>query len=74
MNYQEIIITKLKKSGAKGDLSPTSKFKNMGIDSLDLMDMIVQLEDQLNISVPDDDLLNLETIDDLVKLIAELKK
>jgi len=74
MNYQELIVKELKKHGAKGELSPTSEFKNMGIDSLDLMDMIVQLEEELDISVPDDDLLNLKTIDDLVKLVTELKK
>jgi acyl carrier protein len=74
MNYQKIIIDELKKHGAKGELNLKSEFSKLGIDSLDLMDMIVQLEEELDISVPDDDLLNLKTIDDLVKLVTELKK
>jgi acyl carrier protein len=74
MNYQELIVKALKKRGAKGDLSPNSKFKNMGLDSLDLMDMVIQLEDELNIRVPDDELEELNTIKDLVDLINKLKK
>jgi acyl carrier protein len=74
MNYQDLIIKTLKKRGAKGELNSNSEFKNMGIDSLDLMDMIVELEDKLEIRVPDDELENIRTIKDLTALVDKLKK
>ncbi|WP_026389198.1 acyl carrier protein [[Acholeplasma] multilocale] len=73
MNIYEEIIKELKAKGAKGAINKGSKFNTMGIDSLDLMDMIVTLEDKLDIRVPDDKLNELETVDDLVKLAEELK-
>ncbi|WP_027063019.1 acyl carrier protein [Mesoplasma seiffertii] len=74
MNIYEEIVKELKAKGAKGSLGKEVKISSIGIDSLDLMDMIITLEDRLEIRVPDDKLMGLETINDLVKLVEELKK
>ena len=74
MNIYEQIVKELKAKGAKGSITKTTEFKSLGLDSLDLMDMIVELEDKLDIRVPDDKLTSLRTISDLMDVIEELKK
>ena len=48
---------------------------DMGLDSLQVIDMAMEIEDQLDISIPVDLLADVRTVDDLstriVKLIAE---
>lgn len=73
MNIYDEIVKALKARGVKVALNKNSEFKNIGIDSLDLMDMVVTLEDQLSIHIPDDKLLEIKTIGDLLKIIEELK-
>ncbi|ATZ21834.1 acyl carrier protein [Mesoplasma tabanidae] len=74
MNIHNEIIKELKSKGAKGNLTTQTQFSSIGLDSLDLMDMITILEDRLSIFVPDDKLLEIKTIKDLENVIAELTK
>ncbi len=41
-----------------------------GIDSLDLLDLVVEMENNNNIKIDDEELLNLKTIEDVVKAIS----
>ena len=41
-----------------------------GIDSLDLLDLIVEVEDQKGVKISDQELLDMKTIEDVVKAIA----
>ena len=41
-----------------------------GIDSLDLLDLVVEVENNNNIRIDDEELLNIKTIKDIVKAIA----
>ncbi|AOG60765.1 acyl carrier protein [Spiroplasma helicoides] len=74
MNYFEEIKKTLINRGAKGNIVGDSEFRSLGLDSLDLMDMIVQLEEKLNVSLSDDQLLEIKTVNDLVKVIENLVK
>ncbi|AJM72102.1 MULTISPECIES: acyl carrier protein [Mycoplasma] len=74
MNIYDEIVKKLKSKGAKGSININSEFKKMGLDSLDLMDLIVELEDKLDIRIDDDALLSIKTVSDLLNVIEELKK
>lgn len=74
MNYFEEIKKALIKKGIKISISKDTKFEDMDIDSLDLMDMVVTLEEKLNITVPDEKLVELKKVDDLILLVEELKK
>ncbi|AKU79388.1 acyl carrier protein [Spiroplasma turonicum] len=73
MNILEEIKKELVKKGAKGNISKETSFKDMEIDSLDLMDLVVSLEAKLEISISDDDLLSLKTVNDVVLIIEKLK-
>jgi len=73
MKHFEEIKNTLTKKGAKGPISKSSKFSEIGIDSLDLMDMIVDLESSLNITVSDEELTNIKTVEDLLNVIDKLE-
>ncbi|AGR41570.1 phosphopantetheine-binding protein [Spiroplasma taiwanense] len=74
MNYFEEIKSALMKKGAKGSITNATDFKTMGLDSLDLMDMIVLLEEKLNITISDDELMSIKVVGDLLNVIENLKK
>ncbi|AGR42435.1 phosphopantetheine-binding protein [Spiroplasma diminutum] len=73
MNYFEEIKKALISKGAKGAITNGTEFKTMGLDSLDLMDMIITLEERLNITISDDDLLSINKVSDLLEVIEKLK-
>lgn len=49
------------------EIKPESKFVDLGIDSLDTVDMIMSLEDEIGIEIELDK--KVETVDDLDKYI-----
>ena len=47
----------------------------LGADSLDVVEMLMTLEDEFNVTVSDEESVNLKTVGDIVKLIdSKLKK
>jgi acyl carrier protein len=46
--------------------------KDLGADSLDLMDMVMALEDEYGVEIPTEDLEKLVTVGDVVKYIEKL--
>ena len=61
---KKIIVSKTDKQ-----IELTSNLRDLGIDSLELLDFIVETENLFNIQIDDNELLNLYTIDDVVKAI-----
>ena len=51
-----------------------TNFKEFGVDSLDLMELILKIELKFGITLPDDKLLEVKTVNDLIKLIEQTKK
>ena len=51
------------------EIKMESSFKELGIDSLDTVDLLMALEDELNISVELDE--KVETVGDLVRFIEK---
>lgn len=47
-------------------------WEEIGADSIDLVDLISELEDEFEIQIPDEAIENLKTIGDVVDLIDEL--
>ncbi|MEG1097847.1 MAG: acyl carrier protein [Raoultibacter sp.] len=56
---------------APDQVSGDSTFESLNIDSLDMVELVCNLEDTCNIDFGDPD--DLETIDDLVAYVNELK-
>lgn len=47
--------------------------EDLGADSLDMVEMLMLVEEEFGISIPDEDAMNLKTVEDIVKYI-EAKK
>jgi acyl carrier protein len=58
--YKEIDVSEIR---------PESTLEELGLDSLDTVDLIMQFEDEFEVSLELDD--NIKTVDDVVKLIKE---
>lgn len=74
MNYFEEIKKALINKKAKGNIEKETKFKDIGLDSLDLMDMVVTLEEKHGFSLSDDQLLSIKTVNDLICILEEISK
>ncbi len=53
-------------------LTQDTTWEEIGADSIDLVDLISELEDKFNVSIPDEAIEDLRTIGDVAKLIDEL--
>ena len=42
---------------------------DLGADSLDLVDMVMSLEEEFDVEIPDDQVENIKTVGDIVKYI-----
>ena len=52
--------------------SETSSFKeDLGVDSLDLFELVMELEEEFGIEIPSEDLENLATVADVAKYIED---
>ncbi|KAF0851992.1 MAG: acyl carrier protein [Spiroplasma poulsonii] len=64
----------LKEHGVSKQVDLNTEFKSIGLDSLDLMDLVIEAEKKIGIQIPDDKLMDIKTVADLVKIIEEIKK
>ena len=52
-------------------ITDKTKFKDLGVDSLDTIEALITLEDELGIELNDQRLENLENISELVQYLSE---
>lgn len=69
---QRIIVDKM---GVSADqITEAASFTNdLGADSLDTVELIMELENKFDIRIPDEDAEKIATVGDAVKYIAEKK-
>ncbi len=48
--------------------------EDLGADSLDLVELLMTLEDEFNVTVSDEDALKLKTVADIVRIIEATNK
>ncbi|WP_281677022.1 acyl carrier protein [Eggerthia catenaformis] len=51
------------------ELTLDSSFRDLGIDSLDLVDLVFELEEEIGIEFEDEELISITTVKDLLTLI-----
>ena len=76
MNYLEQIKNKLvEQLGVDKEkiTMDTNIMEDLGADSLDMVELLMCLEDEMGVSIPDDQALTLKTIGDIVKLLESFK-
>lgn len=55
------------------DITLDTLFKDdLAIDSLDLYDLVMALEEEFNIEMPSERLNEIETVEDLIRILKEL--
>ena len=55
-----------------GDIKLDTNLQDMGIDSLDVFTLLFELENAFKISIPDDDVRSLRTVNDVVEGIKKI--
>ena len=53
----------------QADLTDNTSFDDLNADSLDVVDLLMSIEDEFEIEVPDEEIENIKTVDQLVKYI-----
>ncbi|MDI1432382.1 acyl carrier protein [Polyangium sorediatum] len=77
MNQKHNLLEMFKTVAARVDkrpfpnVTPASKISELGIDSLSVMQIVGELETELGIVIPDEDLVELTTVGDLCKKVEE---
>lgn len=69
MEYLDRIKERLK--GKEVTLETT--FKDLGLDSLDLVDLVFEMEEEIGIQFEDEELMQIKTVKDLLTLIDSKK-
>lgn len=74
--YAKIVEIIQEHDSSKLHVTPELNLKEeLGVDSVDLMEFIINLEEAFDIEIPDEDMDNFKTISDVVVYIHEkLKK
>ena len=70
---KEIIVDKLTVDEA--EVTPTAEFnKDLGADSLDTVELIMEFEKTFDLQIPDADAENIKTVGDAISYIESHKK
>ena len=59
---------------ASGIKPESEVVKDLGADSLDVVELLMTLEDEYNITLPEDDVEGLKTVQDIVDMMNKIKK
>ena len=74
MEYFDKLKERLEPKLQGKELTKDSNFKELGIDSLDLVDLVFELEEEIGVEFEDEELLKLNTVQDLLNLIDSKKQ
>ncbi len=67
---KEILVKQFGESEKSVTLE-TSFVNDLGADSLDIVELVMELEDEFDVSIPDEDAEKMQTVGDAVKYISE---
>ena len=70
---REMLAKQLKLAADKITLE-SDVVKDLGADSLDVVELLISLEDDYGVSIPEDDIVNVRTVKDIVEMIEKLNK
>lgn len=71
MNKFEIVKKALEPRVKGKEITKTATFKELGLDSLDLVEVVLEVEELLNYKFEDEDLINFKSIQDVLDKIGE---
>ena len=65
---KEVLISTTNVDESKISLDASLK-EDLGIDSLDSVEIILELESRFNVKIEDDEATNIKTVEDMVKIL-----
>lgn len=68
------IRARLAKAAHKDSVDDSMKLRELGIDSLDIVELLLELEEDYGVHFDDMDMVNLVTVKDLLDVIAKQLK
>ncbi len=71
-NVKELIAQQLNKS-VEEITEDKEIVKDLGADSLDVVEMLMSLEEEFEVTVPEEEAVNIKTVGDIVKVIESKK-
>ncbi len=70
---KQIIVSQL--GVEETSVTSSAKFiDDLGADSLDIVELVMQMEDTFNIDIPDEEAENLRTVDDAVQFVKRTEE
>ena len=70
----EIVIERLSKASKNKEITLDSNLKELGLDSLDVVDLLMEMEDQFEIEFENEEMLSLKLVSDVVDTIVKKTK
>lgn len=74
MHYLETLKNILGERVDVSNIKETDLLTDLGLDSLDLVEVVLEIEEKLNIEFNSDQIASLKTIQDVLQLIEEKTK
>ena len=62
----EIVIERLSKASKNKEITLDSNLKELGLDSLDVVDLLMEMEEQFEIEFENEEMLSLKLVSDVV--------
>jgi acyl carrier protein len=73
MNKNKELFIEILTNYSKTTFTETSRLKeDIKLDSLDLVELVMECEEKFGIEIPEQNLYNVSTVDDILKLIDSL--
>jgi acyl carrier protein len=71
---EEKILEIIKKTKGVKDVSRASTWEELGVDSLDVAEFFMEVENQLGVTIPDSDATNLKTVGEVIDYVEKHQK
>jgi len=71
---QEQIVSLIQGAGVSADISGIkgdASLRKAGVDSLDMMNVLLAIEEKFGIKIPDDDIDDLDTVENIVSYLRK---
>lgn len=71
LSFFDKVARQVEKGKEIPEISLNNKISSLGIDSVSMMEIIGVIEDELNFSLPDEQLARLQTVEDVWNLVQK---
>lgn len=68
-NIKNLVFSELKKISKNKNITEDSNIRELGVDSLDLAELIFDAEERLGITISDDELRDVKTVKDVIRIL-----